>query len=121
MLDAQLARASRIVRDELAAGGYNIEQLIDKGIVRADTAADVVCDMVHYAARTQADPYAAFGATQASMSGGPYSQSTTYSMPVGQMSFTRVHRKRLGLTRGGAFETSPIGNMPIKRPWGVLL
>lgn len=108
LLEEQLARASRIVRDELAASGYDIEEMISSGRVHADTAADVVCDMVNYAARTAggvagllAPP---LGASQASMTAGPFSQSASFSAPVGSMSLTRVHRKRLGLPLQRAFE-----------------
>lgn len=103
---AYLARASRIVRDELAADGYNIEALIAAGTVRADTATDVVCDMVSYMIRSVSDggfgPQ--FGSSQASMTAGPYTQSATFSTPAGSLSFTRVHRRRLGLAPVGAFE-----------------
>ena len=101
-----LARASRIVRDELAADGYDIEALIAAGTVRADTATDVVCDMVSYMIRSVSDggfgPQ--FGSSQASMTAGPYTQSATFSTPAGSLSFTRVHRRRLGLAPVGAFE-----------------
>jgi hypothetical protein len=103
---AYLARASRIVRDELAADGYDIEALIAAGTVRADTATDVVCDMVSYMIRSVSDggfgPQ--FGSSQASMTAGPYTQSATFSTPAGSLSFTRVHRRRLGLAPVGAFE-----------------
>ena len=103
---AYLARASRIVRDELAADGYDIEALIAAGTVRADTATDVVCDMVSYMIRSVSDggfgPQ--FGSSQVSMTAGPYTQSATFSTPAGSLSFTRVHRRRLGLAPVGAFE-----------------
>lgn len=106
LLPNQLARASRIVRDELAADGYDIEALIAAGTVRADTATDVVCDMVSYMIRSVSDggfgPQ--FGSSQASMTAGPYTQSATFSTPAGSLSFTRVHRRRLGLAPVGAFE-----------------
>lgn len=112
MLRALLAKASRIVRDELAADGFNLTAMLDDGRVRADTAADVVVDMVAYALRTTAGMGldAPFGATQASMTGGPYTQSATFTTAVGQLSFTRVQRRRLGLPgRGRAFEIDLLG------------
>ena len=100
--DADLARASRIVRDEFAREGFDINVLIQAGKVQADTAADVVCDMVAYMQRSTAGD-APFGATQVSQTAGPYTQSASYKTPTGSMSFTRVHRRRLGLPVSRAF------------------
>lgn len=100
--DAHLARASRIVRDEFAREGFDITVLIQAGKVQADTAADVVCDMVAYMKRSAAGD-APFGATQVSQTAGPYTQSASYKTPTGSMSFTRVHRRRLGLPVSRAF------------------
>lgn len=99
---AHLARASRIVRDEFAREGFDITVLIQAGKVQADTAADVVCDMVSYMQRSAAGD-APFGATQVSQTAGPYTQSASYKTPTGSMSFTRVHRRRLGLPVSRAF------------------
>jgi phage protein gp19/gp15/gp42 len=99
---AHLARASRIVRDEFAREGFDITVLIQAGKVQADTAADVVCDMVAYMQRSAAGD-APFGATQVSQTAGPYTQSASYKTPTGSMSFTRVHRRRLGLPVSRAF------------------
>lgn len=104
MLDSYLARASRIVRDELAASGVDIRSMIAAGAVQADTAADVVCDMVSYMVRSSGSGEVPFGASQATTSAGPYSQSATFATPTGSLSFTRVHRRRLGLTVSRAFE-----------------
>ncbi|ETJ06660.1 MAG: hypothetical protein Q605_AUC00241G0004 [Actinomyces urogenitalis DORA_12] len=97
-LDALLARASRVVRDELAADGHDIQALIAAQTVREDTARDVVVDMVAYAIRSASGGFdAPFGASQASQTAGPYTQSATFSVAVGSLSFTRVHRRRLGV------------------------
>lgn len=107
LLEGQLARASRIVRDELQASGYDIEEMITSGRVRADTAADVVCDMVHYAASSALSPLGfahPVGASQASVTTGPFTQSASFAAPVGSMSLTKVHRRRLGLPAQRAFE-----------------
>lgn len=101
-IDAHLARASRIVRDEFAREGFDITVLIQAGKVQADTAADVVCDMVAYMQRSAAGD-TPFGATQVSQTAGPYTQSASYKTPTGSMSFTRVHRRRLGLPTSRAF------------------
>lgn len=96
VVEAALTRAARIVRDELAADGIDLAAALADGTIRRDSYEDVVCDMVRYAIRQQADGFA-YGATQSTVTGGPYSQSSTFSAPVGSMSFTRVHRRRLGI------------------------
>lgn len=101
-LAAHLARASRIVRDEFAREGWDITVLIRAGKVQADTVADVVCDMVAYMLRS-ASGDAPFGATQVSQTAGPYTQSASFKTPTGSLSFTRVHRRRLGLPVSRAF------------------
>lgn len=102
-VEAALARAARIVRDELAADKIDLAAALADGSIRRDSYEDVVCDMVRYSIRQQADGFA-YGATQSTVTGGPYSQSSTFSTPVGSMSFTRVHRRRLGV-RHGRFAT----------------
>lgn len=99
---AHLARASRIVRDEVAREGLDITFLIQAGKIQADTVADVVCDMVAYMQRSAASDVP-FGATQVSQTAGPYTQSASYKTPTGSLSFTRVHRRRLGLPTSRAF------------------
>lgn len=96
VVDVALPRAARIVRDELAADGIDLSAALAAGTIRRDSYEDVVCDMVRYAIRQQADGFA-YGATQSTVTGGPYSQSSTFTAPVGSMSFTRVHRRRLGI------------------------
>lgn len=96
VVEAALTRAARIVRDELAADKIDLAAALADGTIRRDSYEDVVCDMVRYAISQQADGFA-YGATQSTVTGGPYSQSSTFSAPVGSMSFTRVHRRRLGI------------------------
>jgi phage protein gp19/gp15/gp42 len=64
--------------------------------------ADVVCDMVAYMQRSAVGDVP-FGATQVSQTAGPYTQSASYKTPTGSLSFTRVHRRRLGLPVSRAF------------------
>lgn len=106
VVEAALTRATRIVRDELAADKIDLAAALAAGTIRRDSYEDVVCDMVRYSIRQQVDGFA-YGATQSTVTGGPYSQSSTFSAPVGSMSFTRVHRRRLGirLTRFAAVRT----------------
>lgn len=110
-VEAALTCATRIVRDELAADKIDLAAALADGTIRRDSYEDVICDMVRYSIRQQMDGFA-YGATQSTVTGGPYSQSSTFSAPVGSMSFTRVHRRRLGirLTRFAAVRT--IGARP---------
>lgn len=107
-VETALARAARIVRDELAADKIDLAAALADGSIRRDSYEDVVCDMVRYSIRQQADGFA-YGATQSTVTGGPYSQSSTFSTPVGSMSFTRVHRRRLGVRRGRFAAVRTIG------------
>nr|DAX68403.1 MAG TPA: hypothetical protein [Caudoviricetes sp.] len=111
VVEAALTSATRIVRDELAADKIDLAAALADNTIRRDSYEDVVCDMVRYSIRQQVDGFA-YGATQSTVTGGPYSQSSTFSAPVGSMSFTRVHRRRLGirLTRFAAVRT--IGARP---------
>ena len=108
IVETALARASRIVRDELAADKIDLAAALADGSIRRDSYEDVVCDMVRYSIRQQADGFA-YGATQSTVTGGSYSQSSTFSTPVGSMSFTRVHRRRLGVRRGRFAAVRTIG------------
>lgn len=110
-VEAALTRAARIVRDELAADRIDLAAALAAGTIRRDSYEDVVCDMVRYSIRQQADGFA-YGATQSTVTGGPYSQSSTFSAPVGSMSFTRVHRRRLGIRLRRFASVRTIGAQP---------
>ena len=57
---------------------------------------------------TEAD---AFGASQMSMTAGPYSQSWSYSNPTGDMYLTKLEKRLLGITSGYIGTIEPrIGN-----------
>lgn len=98
-LSALLARASRIVRAECEASGVDIDEWIAGGRVDPELVADVVCDMVAYA---QAGPDV--GVESVQQGAGPYQATLKYASAVGSLSFTRVHRKRLGIPGQRAFE-----------------
>ena len=107
-ITAQLQRASRIVPEFVAYAGIDVYAERAAGKIRADTLTDVVCDMVNYSARQQAGGVIP-GVTQATMTGGPYSQSYTLSSPAGSLSFTRLHRKRLGIHTSRFVSVQTIG------------
>lgn len=66
----------------------------------------VCCSMVIRAmSATEAD---AFGASQMSMTAGPYTQSWNYANPSGDMYLTRLEKRLLGITSGY------IGSIPVK-------
>lgn len=69
----------------------------------------VCCSMVIRAmSATEAD---AFGASQMSMTAGPYSQSWSYSNPTGDMYLTKLEKRLLGITSGYIGTIEPrIGN-----------
>lgn len=98
-LPEKLARASRIVRAECEASGVDIDGWIADKRVDPDLVADVVCDMVAYA---QAGPDV--GVESVQQGAGPYQATMKYASTVGSLSFTRVHRKRLGIPVQRAFE-----------------
>lgn len=111
-LDALLARACRVVRDELAADGLDLWDMIADGRINEESAKDIVVDMVAYAIQSASGGFdAPFGASQASMTAGPYTQSATFPAAVGSLSFTKVHRRRLGVpARTKAWEVDLLGD-----------
>lgn len=56
----------------------------------------VCCNMVIRA--MSASEYDAFGASQMSMTAGPYTQQWTYSNPSGDMYLTKMEKRMLGIT-----------------------
>lgn len=65
---------------------------------QADLLKAICCSMVIRAmSATEADSY---GATQMSMTAGPYSQSWTYGNPTGDLYLTRLEKKLLGIGVG---------------------
>lgn len=66
----------------------------------------VCCSMVIRAmSATESDT---FGASQMSMTAGPYTQSFNYANPSGDMYITRLEKRLLGITSGY------IGSIPVK-------
>ena len=104
-------KPSGVRYDELAADKIDLAAALADGAIRRDSYEDVVCDMVRYSIRQQVDGFA-YGATQSTVTGGPYSQSSTFSAPVGSMSFTRVHRRRLGVRLSRFASVRTIGVRP---------
>ncbi|WRS29613.1 Gp19/Gp15/Gp42 family protein [Actinomycetaceae bacterium MB13-C1-2] len=99
-LDALLKRASRIMRADAKEYGVDLDQRIADGDLDKDLAADVCCDMVAYATASPGG----IGIESYQQGGGPYQETVKYVNPVGNLSFTKVHRKRLGIMSGKAWE-----------------
>lgn len=91
------ARATALLDDASAMLG----QLVDirerdeqqEGLLKI-----VCCNMVIRA--MSASEYDAFGASQMSMTAGPYTQQFTYSNPSGDMYLTKMEKRLLGVTSG---------------------
>lgn len=58
----------------------------------------VCCNMVIRA--MSASEYDAFGASQMSMTAGPYTQQWTYTNPTGDMFVTKMEKRLLGISTG---------------------
>ena len=91
------ARATALIDDASAM----LDQLVD--VDAADGAQlqllkIVCCNMVIRA--MSASEYDAFGASQMSMTAGPYTQQFTYSNPSGDMYLTKMEKRLLGVTSG---------------------
>lgn len=91
------ARATALIDDASAM----LTELVD--IDAADDAQlqllkIVCCNMVIRA--MSASEYDAFGASQMSMTAGPYTQQFTYANPSGDMYLTKMEKRLLGVTSG---------------------
>lgn len=92
---AEEVRASVLIDDASAM----LEQLVDVDASDAKQAAllkTVCCNMVIRA--MSASEYDAFGASQMSMTAGPYTQQFTYVNPSGDMYLTKMEKRLLGVT-----------------------
>lgn len=85
-----LARASRAIDAECAGAA------VDPGAIDGELLADVCCEMVE---RALGSGFAEVGATQGSMTVGPFNASSTWSAPVGDLYLTAAQKRRLGILR----------------------
>ena len=94
---AEEGRASVLIDDASAM----LEQLVDVDASDAKQAAllkTVCCNMVIRAmSASEADT---FGASQMSITAGPYTQQMTYANPSGDMYLTKMEKRLLGVTSG---------------------
>lgn len=92
---AEEGRASVLIDDASAM----LEQLVDVDATdtkQAELLKAVCCNMVIRA--MSASDYDAFGASQMSMTAGPYTQQFTYANPSGDMYLTKMEKRLLGIT-----------------------
>lgn len=93
---AVLEKASRKIRAAMREDGLSWEDPDDE---LAASLADVCCDMAHRAlGEDRPDGIELpFGATQTSVTAGPYSQSVSLGNPYGDLFLTRSERDLLGI------------------------
>lgn len=106
--EAEQTRASVLI-DDASAMLTALVNVDSDDQEQAQLLKQVCCAMVIRAmSATEAD---AFGASQMSMTAGPYSQSWSYSNPTGDMYLTKLEKRLLGITSGYIGTIEPrIGN-----------
>lgn len=106
--EAEQSRASVLI-DDASAMLTALVNVDSDDQEQAQLLKQVCCSMVIRAmSATEAD---AFGASQMSMTAGPYSQSWSYSNPTGDMYLTKLEKRLLGITSGYIGTIEPrIGN-----------
>ena len=97
-LDATEADRAEALIDDASA---MLEQLVDvdeSDEAQAELLKIVCCNMVIRA--MAASGYDTFGASQMSITAGPYTQQMTYANPSGDMYLTKMEKRLLGVTTG---------------------
>lgn len=104
-LEEWLGDASAVIRGELDASGIPYD---DPSEQRADALMRACRDMVHRAIADDG-PAIPFGATQMSMTGGPYSRSFSLGNPYDSLFMTAAEKRMLGIGVERACVISPYG------------
>jgi hypothetical protein len=106
-LEAELARASRMVRAECPGIDDRIESFdAETGSgLDPDLVADVVCEMVKTANTTDAD----VGTTSTQQTAGPFQETIRYVNPVGDLYLSKKMRRILGCSDQVAFTVPLLG------------
>lgn len=89
------SRATALL-DDASAMLAELVDIHDGDEQQAELLKIVCCSMVIRA--MSASEYDAFGASQMSMTAGPYTQQFTYSNPSGDMYLTKMEKRLLGIT-----------------------
>lgn len=91
------SRATALI-DDASAMLAELVDIRDGDEQQAELLKIVCCNMVIRA--MSASEFDAFGASQMSMTAGPYTQQWTYSNPSGDMYLTKMEKRLLGVTSG---------------------
>lgn len=86
-----------------------IDMLTTVGESKLEAAKIVSCNMVIRAMAASDSQNDAFGATSVTTTAGPYSQSVSFANPSGDLYFTKLDKKMLGIRGGGRMLRPSIG------------
>jgi len=86
-----------------------IDMLTTVGESKLEAAKIVSCNMVIRALAASDSQNDAFGATSVTTTAGPYSQSVSFANPSGDLYFTKLDKKMLGIRGGGRMLRPTIG------------
>lgn len=86
-----------------------IDMLTTVGESKLEAAKIVSCNMVIRAMAASDSQNDAFGATSVTTTAGPYSQSVSFANPSGDLYFTKLDKKMLGIRGGGRMLRPTIG------------
>lgn len=86
-----------------------IDMLTTVGDSKLEAAKIVSCNMVIRAMAASDSQNDAFGATSVTTTAGPYSQSVSFANPSGDLYFTKLDKKMLGIRGGGRMLRPSIG------------
>ena len=95
----------------LSDAAVAIDMLTTVGESKLEAAKIVSCNMVirSMAASDSQNDNDAFGATSVTTTAGPYSQSVSFANPSGDLYFTKLDKKMLGIRGGGRMLRPTIG------------
>ena len=96
----------------LADAAVAIDMLTTVGeskLEKLEAAKIVSCNMVIRAMAASDSQSDAFGATSVTTTAGPYSQSVSFANPSGDLYFTKLDKKMLGIRGGGRMLRPTIG------------
>lgn len=93
----------------LSDAAVAIDMLTTVGESKLEAAKIVSCNMVIRAMAASDSQNDAFGATSVTTTAGPYSQSVSFANPSGDLYFTKLDKKMLGIRGGGRMLRPSIG------------
>ena len=93
----------------LSDAAVAIDMLTTVGESKLEAAKIVSCNMVIRSMAASDSQNDAFGATSVTTTAGPYSQSVSFANPSGDLYFTKLDKKMLGIRGGGRMLRPSIG------------